>query len=317
MVLAALHATLPDDTSAFQDAVISPVLQAVASSSTDDTLPLTAEAVIALLSKVPHIYSPSLILPLLVSSLPSLATTTSSNSASTLISDTTTVDLLKDYFRPLFKDAAKSATGHSLNSSALKTTPTVDTSLSAPAWKTKGSPVPVQFQCTVLASSEDTVTQNWPLYVPVLVTLCEDADLSIRATGLRSLSAFLGKCPARILKNTGIDAVFEKTVLPSLSFLPSLTPEDESLMILRPAYDALLQLGKMDEGERKLLDRVMREGILAGYEHANEYVKIVEELMKISREVVQALGINAVKHLPVSDLSQPGPSTDISFCCDM
>lgn len=299
MALAALHSTLPDDTDALQDALVSPVLHSIASSSEDETLSLTAEAVIALLTKLPHASSPSLILALLISSTPSLATPTASTAASTLISETTTVDLLKDYFRPLFKDAAKTATGHSLNATSIKTTPTINTSLSAPAWRTKGSPVPVQFQCTVIASSADTVAQNWPLYVPVLVTLCEEADLSIRAAGLRSLSAFLQNCPARILKNTGIDAVFEKTVLPSLSFLPSLTPEDDSLTILRPAYDALIQLGKMDD-KGKLLDRVLREGILAGYAHAEEYVRIVEELLRISREIVQALGINTVKHLSVS-----------------
>lgn len=142
--------------------------------------------------------------------------------------------------------------------------------------------------------------------MPVLITLIEDADIRFRQRGLESLSVFLHKCPARILESTGVDVVFEKAVFPSLMFLPSITPEAESLTILRPAYTALIQLGELDcddandgKPQRGLLDRLLREGVLAGYAHANEYIRIVEELVNTLQVIVSKLRIHAIKHLQV------------------
>lgn len=145
--------------------------------------------------------------------------------------------------------------------------------------------------------------------MPVLVTLIEDADIRFRQRGLESLSDFVHKCPPRILRSTGVDVVFEKAVFPSLMFLPSITPEAESLTILRPAYAALIQLGELDcdpdddgKPRRGLLDRLLREGVLAGYAHANEYIRIVEELVNTLQVIISKLRVHATKHLQVYEI---------------
>lgn len=92
--------------------------------------------------------------------------------------------------------------------------------------------------------------------------------------------------------------------MPTVLFLPSLTPEAESVMLLRPAYTALLALAKVDEdprslGRRRQLDKMLRDGVFAAHLHASEYVHIVEVLMDVTADIVSALGIFAAKHLQV------------------
>ena len=123
----------------------------------------------------------------------------------------------------------------------------------------------------------------------------------IRVRGLAILGEFLKKLPSDTLKNTGLHSVFEQAVLPTLLFLPTLTPEKESVQLLEPAYESLLtlawKLGKEDK--LKLLDKVMRDGIFAGYFHSKEQVRIVEILVQKAGKVVTAMGLVAVKHLKV------------------
>ncbi len=148
-----------------------------------------------------------------------------------------------------------------------------------------------------------TIKKHWPLYVPVLVTLVEDADVAVRQRGLNILHRFLTTCPAGVLAASGVDAVFEEAVLPSLLFLPSLTPEAASVPLLRAAYRTLLALAA-DAGQKRrraglLLDRMLREGVFAGYFHASQHMRVVEVLMQSAAQIVEALQVYAVKHLQV------------------
>ena len=157
---------------------------------------------------------------------------------------------------------------------------------------------------------EESDMPHWPLYIPPLLALLDDPLTRVRASGLRLAAAFLRRFPAPRLRATGLARVFEDAVFPTLSYLPSITPEGESVALLDPGYDALLVLaGRLadrpepggEEGgkreERRLLDRMVREGILTGYFHCPEHPGIVEVLMRKTGEVVEALGIGAVKHL--------------------
>ncbi len=107
----------------------------------------------------------------------------------------------------------------------------------------------------------DTVAANWPLFTPVLLTLLDDPDTQIRCQGLAALHAFLGKLPAETLRNTGLASLFEDAVFPTLLFLPSMTPEAESVQLLRPAYAVLLALAERHAAassaahREKMLDR--------------------------------------------------------------
>lgn len=107
--------------------------------------------------------------------------------------------------------------------------------------------------------------------------------------------------------------------MPCLSYLPTLTPEYESLELLGAVYPTLLELvsvrfpgdgkGKVlrDGGEKdekrnresvKALDEVLRKGVLHGYAHVGtDHVKIGTFLVEKLAYVVDAMGIQAIRHL--------------------
>lgn len=159
------------------------------------------------------------------------------------------------------------------------------------------------------------MSKQWPLFIPVLLALLDDGATRVRSRGLVILDAFLQKFPDRILRDTGLASVFEDAVFPTLHFLPSITPEDESIQLLGQAYMALLSLvGKLDASppagkvasstpRAKLLGKMLREGVLSAYFHAKEQVRIVEVLLAHTAKILDEMGIQSVKHLKVSVLT--------------
>lgn len=176
---------------------------------------------------------------------------------------------------------------------------------------------------------DQLIAKHWPLFIPVLLTLADDPSTAVRRRGLLILTDFLAKFPGRTLHDTGLAKVFEDAIFPTLAFLPSLTPDDESVQLLVPAYGALLRLadkqqqqqpttatpaaaarGTKEEQQQPgvlpggakigLLDKVLREGVFMGYFHAKEHVRIVEVLCQQTAVILNEMGIHAVKHLKVS-----------------
>lgn len=134
----------------------------------------------------------------------------------------------------------------------------------------------------------------------------DDPDTEIRARGCELLSKLLEITPSRLLEQTGLGDVFEDAVMPTLLYLPSLTPVEESLRLLSPAYDALYALAdtrfspdSASPEKLKLLDRIMRQGVLRGYFHTMENVRIVEVMIQQMGSVVKKMNFHAVKHLKV------------------
>ncbi|KAI1382419.1 hypothetical protein F4677DRAFT_440213 [Hypoxylon crocopeplum] len=155
------------------------------------------------------------------------------------------------------------------------------------------------FAWAVRRADAPLLQKHWHLFTPVLLTLLDEqhsTPLKIRA--LCILRAFWSRCPAGLMRDTGLADVFEQAVFPSVLFLPSLTPEDESLQILGAAYPVLIEMAGLDcatltdtdattsasvaekqpqditEGQRKLLDKIIREGVMVGYHHAKEHVRL-------------------------------------------
>lgn len=107
--------------------------------------------------------------------------------------------------------------------------------------------------------------------------------------------------------------------MPTLLYLPSLTPTNESLRLLKPAYKVLFELGdvrwcevvaekqKLGEGEvekrelekLKFWERVLRQGILQGLIHVGENVEIMEILIGEMGVLIGKMGVYTVKHLKV------------------
>jgi hypothetical protein len=154
------------------------------------------------------------------------------------------------------------------------------------------------------------IYKSWHLCIPPLLMLLDDTSPFVRARGLQILIDILSKTPAKVLRQTGLDEVFEDTVIPTLLFLPDTTPLEDSLRLLKPAYLVLFKLGqvrfptKRDQPNRmKFLDRIMRQGILQGFLHSRDNIAIVELLLTQLVKLIEGMGIHAIKHLKVGILS--------------
>ena len=148
---------------------------------------------------------------------------------------------------------------------------------------------------------------NWPLIIPPLLALIDDSSIKYKSKGCNFLAIFLEKCPSLLLERTGLGEVFENAVTPCLLSLPSLTMEPESLEMLTAAYPALISLthvrfpgGKYQAAKIKALDRILRNGVLKGYAHAGEHVRIGKLLVNEMVILVKELGADSVKHFKVS-----------------
>lgn len=128
-------------------------------------------------------------------------------------------------------------------------------------------------------------------------------------------------------------------MFPTVLSLPTLTPEAESLSLLSAAYPALFDMAGMEdansteaddgneeveseitndkavidkrnvkssgftEAQRKLLDKIVRDGIMVGYHHAKGHIRLVDFFCQTLRRLVDGVGILSVKYLKVCPLS--------------
>ncbi|KAH8879445.1 poly A polymerase C-terminal region-like protein [Thozetella sp. PMI_491] len=215
--------------------------------------------------------------------------------------------VLKSYLRALFsksRPATVTASGRKAEFvDRERETGLPDESRETKPWKYGDFRAVPVFSWAVEEASESLMTQHWPLFIPVLLTLVDDSSTRFRARGLEILASFLKKFPGKKLRETGLAIVFEQAIFPTLLYLPSLTPVDESLQLLEPAYNALFALAEHSPGpdnikdRDRLLDKIIREGIFTAYLHAKDHVRIVELLFRQTVLVVGMMGINSVKHL--------------------
>ncbi|CAG7562436.1 unnamed protein product [Fusarium equiseti] len=172
----------------------------------------------------------------------------------------------------------------------------------AQPWRNQAPWVEAMVQWAVSASTAPLIREHWPLFMPVLLALVEDESIEIKARGLKTLAAFVERCPAQVLQSTGIGRVFVDVTFPLLLYLPSVTPEDQSIAVLSPAYDVLIKLAERtgnpaSSERRRVFDKILRDGIFAGHHHASQYTRIVQVLMQKTAVVVNCLGIYSIKHL--------------------
>lgn len=156
------------------------------------------------------------------------------------------------------------------------------------------------------------VETNWPLIIPPLLALIDDSSTAWKVRGCSLLVRFLASIPDQLLERTGLGEVFQTALMPCLLYLPSLTPEEESLRLLTAVYPALICLVRArfdvvkDQARRqKELDAIFRYGVLKGYAHAGEHVKIAELLVQKMIDLVEEMGIDSCKHLKVNKTGEP------------
>ena len=140
-----------------------------------------------------------------------------------------------------------------------------------------------------------------------MLALIDDSSVIYKVKGCKILSSFLHNVPSVFLQRTGIGEVFHDALMPCLLYLPSLTEERDSLMLLKSAYPAMFALtesrrpeSRDDQSQLRIYDSVLRGGILKGFAHAGEHVEIALLLFKQLKVMCNELGLAISKHLKVS-----------------
>ncbi|EHK15800.1 uncharacterized protein TRIVIDRAFT_5421, partial [Trichoderma virens Gv29-8] len=212
--------------------------------------------------------------------------------------------LLHDTLRPLFSkpSARLTASGRPLQVAHQPTDMQPMTSLDSLSQEHEKLHAASSFNWAVMSCSQAAVGRYWPLFLPILLSLAEDHNTAVRVKGLRILGLFLDKCSPDTILSAGVDNVIQDAVFPTLLFLPATTPESESVELLFPAYQVLLQIAQLDPDTRSLrrrrfLDKLLRDGIFVGHYHASQHARIVEVLMNITKDIISCLGIFSAKHL--------------------
>jgi tRNA nucleotidyltransferase (CCA-adding enzyme) len=190
-----------------------------------------------------------------------------------------------------------------------------------------------QYGTLEVSLQKPAIEYQFPFLVPPILNLLDDGDTAPKIAGcdlLQVLCSRLVKCESRILKRTALTKAFEDSLAHNMLLLPSLTPEEESLQILSslyPAYRALVaasfpanpslagsHTGKLAAGPKNrdlisrdlhdqhafrqaMLDRMLRNGILAGYMHASDHVQIATLLVSEMSYVVTLMGASSAKYL--------------------
>ncbi|KAK4544343.1 hypothetical protein LTR36_004234 [Oleoguttula mirabilis] len=166
----------------------------------------------------------------------------------------------------------------------------------------------------VQALDAKLLEEVWPMVVPPVLTLLDDWETQYKCLGAELLRQVLEATPPLLLVRTGLGEVFEEALLPCLTFLPTITPEDESIELLSAVYPALLSLSRtrypmtpspssrstateLNRQRIKFLDLIVRKGILYGYQHCSQYPRITSVLFAQLTPLLNELGVECVKHL--------------------
>ena len=172
------------------------------------------------------------------------------------------------------------------------------------------------------------VEENWGLLIPPILSMMDDIDTKWKATGCQLLTSLLKSTPASLLARTGLGKLFEETLMPLFTYLPTLTPEEESIQLLDNVFPAVLALASIlypptpptqsspsfsqkqkqkpvdpfnrpERKHEKFLDAILRQGILATLFHAQPatYPALASTILLHLPELLQEMGIDSVKHL--------------------
>ncbi|KAJ5690625.1 hypothetical protein N7462_005017 [Penicillium macrosclerotiorum] len=163
-----------------------------------------------------------------------------------------------------------------------------------------------------------------------MLALIDDNNVAFKRLGCEIFSQILesiNKSGSDILTRTNLTSVFEDAITPCLLSLPTITPEDSSLMLLGAAYPALLSLYKTayhmptPKKSKELLEReketfsskltnILRSNLISSFHHISSstpaaistsatfpYPQLSTYLLELIGIFVENIGIHTTKYL--------------------
>ncbi|ORY09639.1 hypothetical protein BCR34DRAFT_625601 [Clohesyomyces aquaticus] len=194
----------------------------------------------------------------------------------------------------------------------------------AQAWKDPKNAFTLDLlRWTLSALDSKGIEANWGLLVPPLLMMTDDLSLQWKSLGCEYLTLLLRSTSPSLLSRTGLGNLFEQTLVLLFMYLPTLSKESESVMLLSKAFPALVALGDVmypkptpkststqESGTRdsaistpreRFLDKLLRTCILAPLSHAepSSYPHLATTLLSHLPPLISEMRIDSVKHLQV------------------
>lgn len=194
-------------------------------------------------------------------------------------------------------------------------------------WKDAGNQYALDLLAwTIRTLDRKTIEAKWQFLMPPILRMMDDINVEWKAKGCHLLGLLLealrqtpssGSSQKAImqkssstsfLQRSGYHNIFAEALLPMFTYIPSITPEKESVTLFREVFPALISLALLlpeenSKGDNRelFLDRILREGVLSPLGHfttPSSYPELATLIMSQVPIVVNHMGINTVKHLP-------------------
>jgi tRNA nucleotidyltransferase (CCA-adding enzyme) len=152
------------------------------------------------------------------------------------------------------------------------------------------------------AASEEDVKREFHLFRVPILQMLDSSELKWKAQACDLIARFVSVAPKDLLSSHGYRKLFAEDLFNLFTYLPSLTPEAESVLVFDRAMPALLTLSTLEEvGDDKMADRIVREAVLAPFftlSSTSTYPALTTTILSHLPSLLSMLGVSSVAHLP-------------------
>jgi tRNA nucleotidyltransferase (CCA-adding enzyme) len=193
-------------------------------------------------------------------------------------------------------------------------------------WKDSGNHYALDLlEWTIRTLDRKTIEAKWHFLMPPILRMVDDIDMGWKARGCHMLRLLLENLhqairaddtnksskarqgSANFLQRTGYHNIFAEALLPIFTYIPSITPEGESVALFREVFPAVISLAQFlptetskGDSRERFLDKILREGVLSPLAHfptPSSYPELATSIMSHVPVLLGHMGIDSVKHL--------------------
>ncbi|KAE8828583.1 hypothetical protein CFE70_007860 [Pyrenophora teres f. teres 0-1] len=192
-------------------------------------------------------------------------------------------------------------------------------------WKEAGNQYALDLlEWTIGTLGQKSIEAKWHFLMPPILQMIDDVEVQWKAKGCHMLGLLLGrlqkagdvdrsktgskKDSSNFVQRTGYHNIFADALLPLFTYIPSITPEQESATLFKEVLVAVTLLALLlpvdannGDNREQFLDKILGQGILSPLAHfptPSSYPELAT-LIVCHVPVVQGhMGIDTVKHLP-------------------
>ncbi|VDC03965.1 unnamed protein product [Peniophora sp. CBMAI 1063] len=165
-------------------------------------------------------------------------------------------------------------------------------------WKSYPGIGEVVLWCVERVSTE-MYERMWFLIVPPAMTLLDDYEIAWKIDGVRVARALVHNAPPELLKRTGVSDLLYESFKRAMTLLHE--PQTPLLLRLSTSTAISLILATTPEGSEARYNRLcglLGDGIIgSAWMHASREPETIQASIEVLPEIVDALGIGAVRYL--------------------